>query len=443
MAEFRPFRGIRYNEERTRNLTKQVCPPYDILSPDDQEALYESHPHNAVRLDFGKTFPGDSDDDNRYSRAAACFREWLSEGILVQDEEPAYYLLEEQFEDERGEKLVRYGIMGLKRLEENREGTSVRPHEATYAAPKQDRLLLMKATESNFSPIFAVYRDPSFTIEKLFTEGHLDDACAEAVGHDQVLRRLFVLKDRALVERLEKFLSGSMLLIADGHHRYETALAYRDWRRSGEPDAEGPQPYDYTLMYISNMESPGLCVYPAHRILRDDPGLDPERFLRSAAEIFQVKKEDMPGDPQARERFLRSLRDAQPGSVRIGCCFKKPDTCFLLCMDDANNLSEHFPPETPTSLRTLDVIILHEIVLGKCLGLSREEQGKEGRLAYAKGEGKALDLLDREPELRAAFLLNPPPIRKIMEIAFDGILLPHKATYFYPKAVTGLLFRKM
>ena len=444
MAEFRPFRGIRYNEALlSGDFSKLICPPYDVISPEEQAFYYDLHPQNAIRLDFGKTFPEDNEQDNRYVRAEACFRQWISEGTLLRDTEPAYYLIEEHFESEQGRPLVRYGIMGLKRLEENRPGTSVRPHEATYAGPKQDRFELMKATGANFSPIFAVYQDPSLTVEKIFSEHLAGTRFIEAEGRDGVRRRLFVLRDKQLREQVETFLSRKTLLIADGHHRYETSLTYRDWRRALEKDPEGTMPYDYTLMYIANMESPGLCVYPAHRIVRGFSGLDPDRFLRSAQEIFEVEKMEATADPSCREHFFRTLRQGPEGSVRIGCCFKDPDLYCILTANNVESLSPLFPPETPSLLHSLDVSILHEIVLGRCMGLSKEEQEHEERLIYAKGEENALDLLAREPDLKVAFLLNPAPVQKIMKIAFAGILMPHKTTYFFPKVMTGLLFRKM
>jgi uncharacterized protein (DUF1015 family) len=443
MAEFRPFRGIRFHEDPARDISRLICPPYDVISPEQQQFFYDLDPHNAIRLDFARALPGDDGNNNRYLRAATDFREWMSRGILVQDPDPGYYLLEERFEDEQGRSRVRCGIVGLKRLEENRPGASIRPHEATYAGPKQDRFLLMKATASNFSPIFAVYQDDSFTLEKIFEQGPPDGRMVEATGQDGVRRRLFVLRDPERMERIGTFLGERPLLIADGHHRYETSLAYRDWRRAQETGTGDAAPYDYTMMYITNMDSPGLCVYPAHRILRTFPGMDPETFLRALGDVFSVERMGASGEAGCRDRFVRELRDVPAGGLKIGCKFKDPDLFCILSVADTNRLSALFSPDTHPLVQSLDVSVLHEIVLGRTLGISREDQAREERILYAKGEGPALELLERGPDLWAAFFLNPAPVTKIMQIAFEGILLPQKTTYFFPKVMTGFVFRSM
>jgi len=195
MTEFRPFRGIRFNIDGISDISRVICPPYDVISPEQQQSLYDLDAHNSIRLDFAKGLPDDGERENRYTRAGCCFEEWLAEGILVREPVPAYYLFEDCFEDGEGNPLVRYGILGLKRLEEYRPGASIRPHETTFDAPKQDRLQLMKATASNFSPIFAVYQDPSCMVENLFKQGLCDGKYTEATGQDGVRRRLSILTE--------------------------------------------------------------------------------------------------------------------------------------------------------------------------------------------------------------------------------------------------------
>lgn len=443
MAEFRPFRGIRFRADPGGEISRLICPPYDVISPEEQRSYHDLDPHNAIRLDYGITLPGDDDRENRYVRAARAFREWLAGGVLVQDDRPGYYLLEERFQDELGRPRVRHGILGLKRLEENRPGASIRPHEATYEGPKQDRLRLMKATASNLSPIFAVYRDPAGTLDEVFGRERPGEMFVEASGRDGVWRRLSVLQDEALVGRIGAFLGGQPLLIADGHHRYETCLVYRDWQRGQTEAPPGELPCDYTMMYITNMESPGLCVYPAHRVLRTFGGKDPEAFLRAVGECFSVERLGGSRDAGCRERFARQLRDVPEGGVKIGCKLREPDLFCVFSAPGTAGLSPLFPPDTPESVRSLDVSVLHEIVLGRCLGIPREDQAREEFILYAKGEDAALERLERETEEGAAFFLNPAPVRKIMQIAFEGVLLPQKTTYFFPKVMTGFVFRKM
>jgi len=443
MAEFRPFCGVRYLGDASGDVSRLICPPYDIISPEQQGFYYDLHPHNAIRLDFGRMLPGDDESENRYLRAARCLRDWTAEGILVQDERPGYYLLEERFQDEQGRPRVRYGITGLKRLEENRPGSSIRPHEATYDGPKQDRLRLMKATAANLSPIFAVYQDPSGALEEVFRQEGVGGKSVEATGQDGVWRRLSVLQDPGRVAKIGAFLGERPLLIADGHHRYETCLTYRDWRRAQEGNPPEVMPYDYTMMYITNMESPGLCVYPAHRILRSFGGGDPETFLRAVAEHFTVERLGGSGDAGCRERFTREMRSVPDGGMKIGCKFKRPDLFCVLSVPRVRGVFPLFPAETPELVRSLDVSVLHEIVLGRCLGMSREDQAREEFILYAKGEDAALERLEQETDAGAAFFLNPAPVRQIMQIAFEGFLLPQKTTYFFPKVMTGFVFRTL
>jgi len=444
MPEFKPFRGVRYSVSRTgTDLSGVICPPYDLISASDQDSYYKLDAHNAVRIDFGKVLPGDNEQENRYTRAAALFREWLSAGILVQDSEPAYYLLEEHFEDDRGQELLRHGVIGLKHLEENRPGTSVRPHEATYAGPKQDRFELMKAAEANLSPVFGVYQDPAFRLEKIFLNELPRDRFLDARGWDGVNRRLFVVSHPHTVSRIEELFHDMPLLIADGHHRYETSLAYRDWRRIRDPQPGKEQPYDYTLMYLANLESAGVCVYPTHRLIKNVSGLDSKGFFSTLRELFEVKELGSAASPSAGEELTCGLAETPAGAVRFGCCFKEPDRCCLITARDPEALGHLFPSDTAPMLRSLDVSILHQIILGKCLGIPREEQTRGEVLEYAKGIQVTLDLLVQRADLRGAFLLNPPDLRRIMKIAFAGLVMPQKTTYFFPKVPTGLVFRKM
>jgi len=284
MVAFLPFRGIHYNGDQIQDLSQVVCPPYDVISPEEQNFYYDLHPCNAIRLDLTKGLPGDNETENRYTRAAVQFQQWLAKGVLVQAPQPAYYLLEEHFEDTQGTALVRYGLIGLARLEENHAGASIRPHETTHAGPKKDRFELMKSTEANFSPIFSLFQDDSFMIETLFKKGPADGQYLEAEGQkglNKVRCRMFPVYDPEEHQRIEAFLKDKLLLIADGHHRYETALKFRDWKRSlGDVGRDMPISYDYTMMYVTNIESPGLCLYPTHRILKQPPVLDFEQFLQ-------------------------------------------------------------------------------------------------------------------------------------------------------------------
>lgn len=448
MVEVRPFRGIRYNPDRIQDLSLVVCPPYDVLDPADQDFYHSLHPWNAVWVDFGKSSEDGPKAENRYSRAARLLGEWLRQGILIEEKEEGYYLLEEQFEDARGIPVVRRGLIGLLRLEEGQARRGVQPHEATHPAPKEDRLALMKATAANLSQIFILYQDASGALSEILEGPSKNRSCGEALGRDGVRRRLFFLGDPIAHKRIEAFFSDRDLFIADGHHRYETALAYRAWRRSLEPGTSEPLPWDYVLVYLASCEDPGLRVYPTHRILRGYPRWDSHSFLSAAERFFDVRATPWPapGTHSSGGPALEGQIDTgghEDGRPRIRCFLPGQPHGWEIVPKVNGGPLELFPADMHPLLRALDVTVLHEILLGRVLGMTRQEQATGGYLRYVKGEKAALEALDVGPDAQAAFLLGPPPIRIIMELASLGIRLPQKTTFFYPKLLTGLVFRRM
>lgn len=445
MVEVKPFRGIRYNPERIQDLSLVVCPPYDVIDPADQDFYHSLHPWNAIRLDLGKSSGG----ENRYSRAARLWREWLREGILIEEKDPGYYLLEEEFEETGGTLVVRRGLIALLRLEEGASPRGgVQLHEATHPGPKEDRLALMKATAANLSQIFALYRDPSGALREILERPPPNGSCGEALGQDRVRRRLFFLGDPIAHRQIEAFFSGKGLFIADGHHRYETALAYRAWRRSIESGASEPLPWDYVLAYLAECEDPGLRVYPTHRILWGYPRWDSRLFFSAAERYFEIRTIPWPapGNLGSGCRTMAGRKETAGfvnGRPRIRCFLPGQRQGWQFVLKASGGPVEIFPPDMHPMLRSLDVTILHEVLLGRVLGMSAREQETEGYLRYVKGEEAALETLGSEPDAQAAFLLGPPPIRSIMELASLGIRMPQKTTFFYPKLLTGLVFRGM
>jgi uncharacterized protein (DUF1015 family) len=448
MVEVRPFRGIRYNPRRIQDLSLVTCPPYDVIDPTEQDFYHSLHPWNAIRLDLGKSSKEDSEGENRYSRAARLLDEWLREGILVEEREAGYYLLEEQFQEGEGTLVVRRGLIALLRLDEGSGQRGVRLHEATHPGPKEDRLALMKATAANLSQIFVLYQDSSGVLREILETPPLNGACGEALGRDGVRRRLFFLGDPGTHRRIESFFSERDLFIADGHHRYETALAYRAWRRGLEPGASGPRPWDYVLVYLTGSEDPGLRVYPTHRILWGYPLWEAQSFFSRAERFFDIQAipwptpGDVGRDGRAMAEQTRQVGD--DGRPRIRCFLpgRREGWQFFLRTGAASS-SELFPADTHPLLRSLDVAVLHEVLLGRVLGMSRQDQETGGYLRYVKGEEAALETLEAGPEAQVAFLLDPPPIRSIMELASQGIRMPQKTTFFYPKLLTGLVFRRI
>jgi len=440
MAEVLPFRGIRYNTSRFPDISKVVCPPYDVISPEDRDRYYELDQYNCIRLILGREFTNDTQDVNQYTRAARYFQTWLSHGILVQDIRPAFYFVEERYQDEDGNILNRFGVIGLVRLMEYASSV-VRPHELTHEGPKRDRLELMKASGANFSQIFTLYTDASHALDTIAEQVLQGMSHIEAMDFEGVRRRMYTVSDPPLLNQVQQVLTDKELLIADGHHRYETALAYREWRRAREGFDGRPQPYDYLMMYLTNTEGEGLTIYPTHRILANCSRWDTGRFLNQIKEVFDV--EHIPGGPEpARCRqLLESMKGGHDQRVRIGMKCKTVDGYYLLTLRDQQLADRLMGDQVPPVLRRLDVKVLHAILLGHYLGIRAEEQEKRGNILYVKGVEKAITILEQDLLHQAVFFLNPPTISVVSDVVKAGEKMPQKSTFFYPKLLTGLVFR--
>jgi uncharacterized protein (DUF1015 family) len=443
MVEIRPFRGILYDTARIGpDISEVVCPPYDVISPDQGREYHLRHPYNAIRLILGEDRPGDTPDgDNRYRRAAAYFESWRADGILTQDASPALYLLEESYADEDGRPRTRLGVICLVRLSDIGSST-IRPHEATHEGPKQDRFELIKATSANFCQVFTLYTDPTHTLERI-----AEDICRgrprlEAGDEEGVKRRLYAIVDPEHHKSIQQTLEQKELLIADGHHRYETALAYRDWRRSREGFDGRAHGYDYLMMYLTNTQAEGLTIYPTHRILTKYAQWDPQRFLQQIQDLFSVETIPGTGSPED-ARLLREAMASRAGDgrVRIGMKSKALKDYHLLTLEDEARADRLLGEAVHPELRRLDVKILHAILLERCLGISQQDQDKGTNIVYVHGAERAVRMMEEDLLHCAVFFLNPPSVTTVSRVARAGEKMPQKSTFFYPKLLTGLVFR--
>ncbi len=433
MAEVKPFRGITYDFERFRDLSSMVTPPYDVISADRQEAFYEAHPYNVIRLELGKTGPGDTDSDNRYTRAAETFNGWLQEGALVRLPRDCFYVTAHRYRTGSHER-TRWGITARVRIED--EGSDVvLPHEQTFLAHKTDRFKLMRACRAQLSQVFTVYEDAEKASEAVFSHCDSIEPAVSFEAEDGSGHRMWCVSDPGMVKGIEEFFRDRTLYIADGHHRYETARNYRDFRRS---EGAGEGPHEYVMMYLSSMDDEGLTILPYHRLLSAGPAPDPTSFAERASRWFAVENpgRDTAGDPAALERAL-----AEAGKARTAfAVFTGAGSCFLLRMrpDAENHMSRDLHP----ALRRLDVQRLSELVFGKTLGLTVEDMGNDELFQFDSSIENCLDRV-RSGEAGAAFLLNPTPMERVREVARAGLVMPGKSTYFYPKVLTGLVFNPL
>jgi uncharacterized protein (DUF1015 family) len=422
MANIQPFRGIRYNQSRVQ-LEKVVAPPYDVISPEQQNGFYEASPQNVIRLILGR-------EEDRYASAAQHLKKWLDEEILVLEDQPSLYLLTQTFIDNQKNTITRKGFIGACELVELDKGV-VLPHEKTLSKPKADRFNLMKATQANFSQIFGLYGDPDYRI---------DDVAKNIMKQEPIISIDFEGVQNTLwkIERTEdiEFISGAMadkqILIADGHHRYETALAYRDLRRKDNPGHTGKEPYNYVMMFFANMYDSGLVIYPTHRVLHSLQNFDALTLLRELEKAYTV--ETMESTTELRNKLAVIDRYAfgyvAPGSYNL-VYLKHPDTAQAL-----------LPADMPAEVKALDVALLHSHIIGKILNISVEAQEQKLYLDYIKDFDDTVDAVENN-KLQAAFLMNPTPIDQVRSVAEAGYTMPQKSTYFFPKLVSGLVMNPL
>lgn len=428
MAQIIPIRGLRYNPQVVGDMAAVVTPPYDVITPEAQERYYQRHPYNIVRLEYGKSEPDDDTVNNSYTRAAAIFAAWRKEGVLIQEEKPALYLYEQEFQA-RGRRLKRHGFFCAVRLERYERGI-IMPHEETLAAPKRDRLELLRACRTNFSPIFGLYADKEASVPAVLLRaaGKPVISFYDEFGH---AHRLWVISDPAVIRKVQDRLAEERILIADGHHRYESALVYSE-------EQGAPGPHQFVMMVLVNIYDPGLVVLPTHRLVRDGGNLELPRVLQALEEQFVIA-EAPPASAWNFEAFLASL--ASRGRHAYGL-YAGHGKLYILKLRASVPVQELLPQDKSPAWRELDVAILHHLVLDRILGIGPQEGASGDLLAYTRDEERALELVD-SGEYRLGFFLNPTRVEEVVAVAEAGDRMPQKSTYFYPKLITGLVLNPL
>jgi uncharacterized protein (DUF1015 family) len=431
MARIAPFRGLFYNEKKIRDLAKVVAPPYDVVSPDEQERLYKKSPYNFIRLDLNQ-------EPDSYQSVAQMLTEWQAQGILVRDDVPAIYYLTHRFRLKNGEEKTRQGFFALTELQDFSTG-KIRPHEKTHPTPKQDRLKLMLASNAQLSPIFMLYSEPKQMVNRILAMAVEGMPAFMEVDQDNGDRcRLWRITDAAVINKLEQQLKDDWLLIADGHHRYEATLAYRDHMRSAEP-WNGREAFTYIMAYFANIDDPNLVILPTHRLVR---GFAPKPFMELEAALekhFHV--EQYPKTADGRSSFVKALTSAAKKYRVIGASFKR-DPRYLILRLKNKRMLQSLAKDLSGPLRDLDVSTLHLLILGQILGLSAEQQASGENIRYTQDEESALQALEKE-DYQAVFILTPPKVEEILAIVSSGEKMPQKSTYFYPKLLSGMIINKI
>ncbi len=432
MVRIAPFRGVFYNQKKFRDLSKVIAPPYDVISKEEQEKLYKKSPHNFVRLDL-------SQEPDSYDAVAQLLGEWRSQGILERDETPAIYFLSHRFKLKAGEPKLRYGFFALVQLQEL-DGGNIRPHEKTLDAPKEDRLKLMLACQAQLSPIFALYDDAKQGINRMLAvtvEGVAPFVEFELDNGDEC--KLWRIADPAIVEKVQRAMQEQNLLIADGHHRYEATLRYRDQMRRERGQFTGNEAFHYIMAYCANMSDDNVVILPTHRLVRGfthKPFLQLEEALQT---YFYV--EQHPKTPDGKSSFLKALTRAAKKHRVIGASFKR-DPRYLILRLKNKRIMQRMTNELSAPLRELDVSTLHLLILEHILGMTPEQQVSGDTIRYSQDEEAVLQALEKE-DYQAAFILAATKKEEIQTIVAGGEKMPQKSTYFYPKLSSGLIVNQI
>ncbi len=435
MADIVPFRGILYNTDKTGNIADVVTPPYDVISEQERDAYYNLSPYNIIRLILSKKNSDDPDAASAHSRAAACFSQWLADGVLVQDQAPALYLSTTEF-PLGGKTVIRYGLTARVRLEPFDKGIIV-PHEKTFSKVKSERLGLLKKCHANFSPIFSLYsdkRDLVLSAVKAAVAGKTPDInFTDDKGHTH---RQWRITDHALHSCIADAMQGKRLFIADGHHRYETSLNYREWVAANNPDFNVEHPANFVMMYLCSMEDPGLIILPAHRVLTCPADTELASFIEKCSDYFEITTIPYKhnGDEKAKQTFISAL-EAHSAKNVIGVFMQNRPELFLLTLRP-QVMEDLFGETLPAAIRDLDVTVLTNLMLGTILGFDQDRLDDEKIFSYTTDYSEAIDTV-ASGQADIVFILNPTSIKQVKQVAETGLVMPRKSTYFFPKVVTG------
>jgi len=432
MVEVSPFKGITYKKEKIENIDDVMSPPYDIISPEMQTALYEKHRYNFVRLILGKQNADDTEIDNRYTRAKKEFDSWIKQGILTESDKTAVFPYKIDYTID-GQLKTMNGFFIILKLDPDYK--LVKAHERTLSKPKADRLNLMRACHANLEPIQLLYMDEKDAIRKKIDES-LGEPEMQIKGYDGFLHKLWRLDDENIVSMIAGQLKDEILFIADGHHRYQTAINYADElkEKTGDHDA----PFNYRMVILANIFDEGLSILPTHRFIKKTD-IDIEDIIEKLKDYFTVEEKIVDFVKENYDAVSKKIKDDLKGKNEHKFAMYVKGKYYVLTLNDEKVMDE-FAADRSKTWRTLDVSILHKIILEQLMGIN--EQNLEDHVKYTRVDEEAIKFVE-EGKYDVSFLMNATKIEELKAIADAGEHMPQKSTYFLPKMLSGLVMYKM
>lgn len=434
MVEVSPFKGITYNQEKIKNLDEVMSPPYDIISEEMQSKLYEKHPQNFVRLILGKINPEDTEADNRYTRAKKMFDSWLENSILINSDKTAVFSYKIQYKVKNQTRIMN-GFFILLKIDPNYK--LVKAHERTFSKPKTDRLNLMQACHANLEPIQLLYIDETDKIRKKI-DGSLNKPVIDVTGYDGFNHKLWRLEDENVISMIQNELKDKVLFIADGHHRYQTAINYANELKEKTGNTDKNAPFNYRMVILVNMFDEGLSIFPTHRLIKES-NVDIDDILERLKEYFTIDEKTVNLSKESTKTISKKIKDDLETKNEHKFVMYLKGKYYILTLKDETFMDE-FAKDRSKTWRTLDVSILHKIVLEHLIGINQENL--EDHVKYTRVDEEAIKFVD-EGKYDLSFLMNATRIDELKAIADAGEHMPQKSTYFLPKMLSGLVMYKM
>lgn len=427
MVEVKPFRGVLYNKKKVGDIRLVLTPPYDVISKEEEKVYHENSPYNIIRL----ILP--TGDGNKYENAAKIMEKWLKEGVMVQDNKPAFYLYEEEFYLEDGEIRRRLGFVAAVKVEEY-ERKVILPHENTMSKPTEDRLSLMKSCKTNMEPIFSIYNDPKNTIRRILDMEGKRAPIFEFIDDSEIKHKVWGITDESSVRKIQEAMSDKTLYIADGHHRYQASLEYKK-----EVGVKGA---DYTLMFLVETQDQGMVILPTHRVIKKLKKFDEHSFEKKLLKYFDVTiyKFEEKNEVQQREKMFKYLR-LMRNDYAFGI-FTGGKKYYLVSLKDKSLIDKELNSNKSRAWRELDASVLHYILMEKVLNFKTNGKEYEDNILFVKDRERAIEMV-YDKGYRIAMFMNATKAEQVTNVANNGERMPQKSTYFYPKPLTGLMLRKI